>query len=283
MATGRPRFQVDSGFNDSKELLSIPSRQRLAARGAWEAAGCWSCDKLTDGAVPVYILRSLGVTPKLAELLIASTLWIPVDDPTVAASSRDRWTVATGPLTAIQFDNWERWQMTREKWERQVSSDAQRARAYRQRRKQEQPENVTRDADVTECDGDDDRQSSVTRDVTGQRHAVEISRDKRELSRELTAVGSADSPPPLEFPDHCSKHRHDPEPPRCNDCRRVREQNHHVDAIEAETAAAQRATERDRQRNCPTCEGHGHVQVDPTDPDPWAEVRPCPDCRGGAR
>lgn len=283
MATGRPRFQVDSGFNDSKELLSIPSRQRLAARGAWEAAGCWSCDKLTDGLVPVYILRSLGVTPKLAELLIASTLWIPVDDPTVGASSRDRWTVATGPLTVIQFDNWERWQMTRERWERQVGADAQRARAYRQRRKQEQPENVTRDADVTDRDADDDRQSSVTRDDHVQRHAVEISRDKRELSRELTAVGSADSPPPLEFPDHCSKHRHEPEPPRCNDCRRVREQNA-ANARIVDAADALRRNDLMRSRAaCETCEGHGHVQVDPTDPDPWAEVTPCPDCRGGAR
>jgi hypothetical protein len=37
-----PWFYVDDGFSDSKPVLNMPDRHRLAACGLWVLAGSWS-------------------------------------------------------------------------------------------------------------------------------------------------------------------------------------------------------------------------------------------------
>lgn len=295
MADARPRFQVDPAFNDSKELLSIPRRYRLAARGAWEAAGCWSCNKLTDGWVPVSALKAIGVTPLLADYLMDATLWVPgasrVILPSVTRDGDDVdvldvgprpdvWTLHVGPTSVVQFNNWPKWQMTRARWLAGNESAKKRAQDYRKRKKQDKQDDVTRDESTTSrvtqngsATTDDD---TVTHDASHRREEI-----SKWLSRELSAVGSADSPPPpMAFPDHCTKHRHNPEPGGCNDCRRVREQNRYAAQQATAEIAAARTAARQRQLDCTACGGDGFVQVDPDDPDPFADVMPCPVCRG---
>lgn len=263
-----PGFTVDLGFSDSKEVLSIPRRQRAAAIGVWTLCGSWSANKLLDGFVPMEVVRDNGGTPAIVAALYASTLWEP-------AAGRD----------GIQFTNWPRWQRTR------AEVDAYR-KAERDRKAESRGGRATtarRPRDGQMAFDDDDTQAAraavehllnsgnsemSARTETGPGNGVrsehrEPKTENREeiLSRELTAVGSADSPPPLQFPDHCSKHRNDPEPPRCNDCRRVREQNHHADAIEAESAAAHRNREVQRRNDCWDCDPNGLRYSDPNDYD----------------
>ena len=47
-----PHFFVDDAFSDSKEVLAIPARYRLASVGLWTLCGSWSASKLTDGYTP---------------------------------------------------------------------------------------------------------------------------------------------------------------------------------------------------------------------------------------
>lgn len=111
-----PHFFVDDGFSDSKEVLSIPARHRLAAVGLWTLCGAWCMAKLTDGFIPDEALKRLGARPALVDELIAATLWERVPG-------------------GIRFTNWPKWQRTREQVESYRAWDAERKRERRRRGK----------------------------------------------------------------------------------------------------------------------------------------------------
>lgn len=89
-----PGFNVDLGFYDSDEVLSIPRKIRAAAIGVWTLCGSYSANKLTDGYVSAEALRDRGCTPAIRAALIASTLWESAD------------------AGAIWFTRWAKWQRT---------------------------------------------------------------------------------------------------------------------------------------------------------------------------
>src|ERR1700742_1294424 len=64
-----PWFYVDDGFSDSKPVLNMPDRHRLAACGLWVLAGSWSAKEELDGFVPNSKLRQLGVRPPILAAL----------------------------------------------------------------------------------------------------------------------------------------------------------------------------------------------------------------------
>lgn len=109
-----PYFFVDDGFSDSKEVLSIPARHRLAAVGLWTLCGAWSAGKLTNGEVPDEILKRFVKRPGVVDALIESTLWERTEN-------------------GIRFTNWAKWQRTREQVISYRQWEADRKRAQRKR------------------------------------------------------------------------------------------------------------------------------------------------------
>jgi hypothetical protein len=118
MAERRPAgFNVDLGFYDSAEVLSIPRKIRAAAIGVWTLCGAYSANKLTDGYVPAEVLKTLGCTTAIRDALIASTLWEAAD------------------VGAIQFTRWAKWQRTCAEVKAYKEADAERKRVARAARK----------------------------------------------------------------------------------------------------------------------------------------------------
>ena len=110
-----PHFFVDDAFSDSKEVLAIPARHRLAAVGLWSLCGSWSAAKLTDGFVPNDVVKRLGGRPALVDALVdLAKLW--VREP-----------------SGIQFTNWSKWQRTREQVEAYRAAQAEKKRAQREK------------------------------------------------------------------------------------------------------------------------------------------------------
>ncbi|MCX8559799.1 hypothetical protein OS122_02650 [Mycolicibacterium mucogenicum] len=108
-----PHFFVDDAFSDSKEVLAIPARHRLAAVGLWTLCGSWSASKLTDGFIPEEVLKKLGARPVLVDALVdAAQLW-------------------TRELGGIRFTNWSKWQRTREQVEAYRAAQAEKKRKQR--------------------------------------------------------------------------------------------------------------------------------------------------------
>lgn len=114
-----PGFNVDLGFYDSPEVLSIPRKHRAAAVGVWTLCGAYSANKLTDGLVSAEKLRELGCTPAIKEALMATRpepLWVPSNDHP----------------GAIQFTRWTKWQRTRAEVKAYRDADAERKRKARE-------------------------------------------------------------------------------------------------------------------------------------------------------
>ncbi|WP_142926749.1 hypothetical protein [Mycobacterium marinum] len=94
-----PWFYVDDGFSDSKPVLNMPDRYRLAACGLWVLAGSWSAKEETDGLVPGSKLRQLGArAPIIAALTDSGPLSAPL---------------CTRVSDGIQFNSWDKWQPTK--------------------------------------------------------------------------------------------------------------------------------------------------------------------------
>lgn len=108
-----PHFFVDDAFSDSKEVMSIPKRYRLAAVGLWSLCGSWSAAKLTDGFVPDQVLERLGARPVLVDVLV---------DPA------HLWAREVG---GIRFTNWSKWQRTRAQVEAYRAAQAEKKRKQR--------------------------------------------------------------------------------------------------------------------------------------------------------
>lgn len=112
-----PGFNVDLGFYDSDEVLSIPRKIRAAAIGVWTLCGSYSANKLTDGYVSAEALRDRGCTPAIRKAVIASTLWEDVGDG------------------AIRFVKWPKWQRTAAEIKAYRDAEAERKRKAREAKK----------------------------------------------------------------------------------------------------------------------------------------------------
>lgn len=120
-----PGFNVDLGFHNSSEVLSIPRRIRAAAIGVWMLAGSYSADKLQDGYVGAETLKQLGCTPVIRTALM-STLG-PEGEPSPLWVDADRG--------GCQFTRWPKWQRTRAEVKAYREAEAERKRKARDAKK----------------------------------------------------------------------------------------------------------------------------------------------------
>lgn len=107
-----PWFNVDDGFANSRPVLRIPRRYRCAALGLWTLAGSWSAKELTDGLIPDHAIEEFASSPAMAEQLVRAGLWRRVEGG---------W----------QFENWAKYQKTKEQVYAFRAAEAERKRRQR--------------------------------------------------------------------------------------------------------------------------------------------------------
>lgn len=120
-----PGFNVDLGFYDSAEVMSIPRKYRAAAVGVWTLCGAYAAHKMSDGYVSAEALKERGCTPLIRTLLMStknsrglpSPLWVDADEG------------------AIRFTNWKKWQRTAEEIKAYREAEAERKRLEREAKK----------------------------------------------------------------------------------------------------------------------------------------------------
>jgi hypothetical protein len=149
-----PWFYVDDGFSDSKPVLDMPDRYRLAACGLWTLAGSWSAKEELDGFVPDSKLKTLGARPPI---LAALTEPGPMSAP-----------LCVRVEGGIQFNSWGKWQKTRADLKEKRREDAERQRAWREAHPDaKKPSKVRGRNALTSADANSSqRDMPVTEDVT---------------------------------------------------------------------------------------------------------------------
>lgn len=300
-----PGFNVDLGFYDSDEVLSIPRKTRAAAIGVWTLCGSYSANKLTDGYVSAEALKDRGCTPAIRAALLATTK--------ADGSPSPLWIDAGAG--AIQFTGWPKWQRTAAEVKAFRSAEAERKRTAREAKKTGRgrqvdatcaPDAAHVDAtyapgeahvpgDMTDTSpGHDSTGNSVSsrngktsgRTSAGQTPPVrpEDGDPKTETETEtktekrtgvtngvsVQTVGGQEPHTPSKF---CDKHPHGYRG-RCGDCGNARtafrEWQAAQDVHEQTVAASQRAarqSERDATLACPDCDPNGFCYADPDDPE----------------
>ncbi len=77
-------FRVDDGFNEHPKVLAL-GRVRLPAVGLWTQCGIWCARNLTDGYVPMRVVREHDPKLRYAPRLVEVGLWVPVAPADVPA------------------------------------------------------------------------------------------------------------------------------------------------------------------------------------------------------
>lgn len=103
-----PWFKVDDTFPFHAKVIEAGN----SAVGLWVRAGAWSMQQLTDGFVPVHMIRQLG-TLRDARRLVEAGLWTEKDDGFV-------------------FHEWEQRQPSRAKVQADRDASAARLRRWRE-------------------------------------------------------------------------------------------------------------------------------------------------------
>ena len=65
-------FRIDDEFHSHPKVTAAGN----AATGLWVRGGAWSAHYLTDGFVPLEVIRSMGRTSEI-DRAIAARLWVP--------------------------------------------------------------------------------------------------------------------------------------------------------------------------------------------------------------
>lgn len=107
-------FKVDDHLYSHPKWITLPK----GARGLWVTAGSWSAGQLLDGFIPEAVLPVLGGTPGEAKALVSVGLW---------REAKGGW----------EFHDWDTYQPTRKAVMDKRAKDAERLRAWRERRDSE--------------------------------------------------------------------------------------------------------------------------------------------------
>lgn len=108
-----PWFKVDDGFHGHPKVMDLS----LEAVGLWTLAGTWCANYLTDGEIPMKVIKRLGGAKKHAKELVVSGLW-------------------TEKAPEIyQFCGWNEYQPTKNDVEAEREAARERMREHRAKRK----------------------------------------------------------------------------------------------------------------------------------------------------
>lgn len=260
-----PGFNVDLGFYDSDEVLSIPRRIRVAAVGVWTLCGSYSANKLTDGYVSAEVLKQQGCTPAIRTALMSTTRADRTPSPL--------WVDAGNG--AVQFTRWQKWQRTSA--EVKAYRDAE---AERKRKSREAKQNGATSTDSKMSGRTSAGQSTSVRPEDGDPKTKTETETKTETKTETTTGvtnGVSVQPVPADtthtpLPEFCPRHPHGTTE-RCGDCANIRKANNV--RLRAEEQAAQhraldavnaRQAELAQRTECPDCDPAGWLLDDSGEP-----------------
>lgn len=231
-----PWFNVDDGFANSKPVLRIPRRYRCAAIGLWTLAGSWSAKELTDGFIPDHAIEEFASTPAMAELLVRADLWRKVEGG---------W----------QFENWSKYQKTKEQVYAFRAAEAERKRKQRSGGKPpggggvSHPDSGRTDAAVPPGSDAPSGQPLPTPLPTPKPSSVETSRGG------VTQVNANDPRP------ECHEHQTNHTGP-CRACKRRQDWDDRHEGEALRTQLEEKRRLREIALNCPRCQGTNTYQVD---------------------
>ena len=252
-----PWFYVDDGFSDSKPVMAMPDRHRLAACGLWVLAGSWSAKEETDGFVPDAKLRQLRSRPNLIDVLTESS---PTSDG-----------LCTKVVGGIQFNSWSKWQKTRAELVEKRHEAAERQRNSRCGKRKGRNAVTSSDSEMSQCDSrvtDSVTEESVTHPVTRDPHArarrPDPTRPDPTRSSSGYLSGGVAQVAATEPPLRCSRHMNHDNPPNCIACRDARVANEAWHAGELDRRRQARAAAVAIADNCPIC--HGTKWIPDTEP-----------------
>jgi hypothetical protein len=140
-----PWFKVDDSFDSHPKVVTAG----LRSIGLWVKAGPWCARLLTDGFVPVHMLRVWGATKRDAAGLVSAGLWDAVEG-------------------GYQFHDWHEYQPTSSQVKDQRKATAERVARWRNKHKgdgQDDPNDGARNG-VTHGDGNGVTGALVTPLVT---------------------------------------------------------------------------------------------------------------------
>lgn len=246
-----PWFYVDDGFSDSKPVLNMPARHRLAACGLWVLAGSWSAKEETDGRVPEAKLKQLGARPALIDVLTTESEF---GTPLWSRVGRE-----------VTFNSWAKWQKTRAENEARRQRESEKKATWRAAKKGRNYVATSGDTGVSTGDNMVDSEGNEMGVSTGDTPGVSTgeslypdptrpdpSTSIETFSGEVTKVDAREPRPT------CPRHPlENAKNERCPDCRRRRE----WDESEAARVKADQLTERRNRRtaidNCGLCDQNG--------------------------
>lgn len=240
-----PWFYVDDGFSDSKPVMDMPARHRLAACGLWVLAGSWSAKEETDGLVPNSKLKQLGARDSLIETL---TGFGPMSAPL--------WDQVEG---GVQFKSWSKWQRTRAELIEKRREAAERQRQSRSRKVKGRNAVTSSNDELSQCDSHVTEELS-TGDVTRDSH-VTLTHARADPTRPdptlipLVDLGggvtqvAATGPRP-----ECHEHTENYDGP-CRKCKRRREWDEANAGVVAAAEVDRKRALKALRENCPRCHG----------------------------
>lgn len=110
-------FRIDDHLYSHPKWLGLSK----GARALWVTSGSWCAGQLLDGNVPKSVLPMLGGTPREAAELVSAGLW---------RESANGW----------RFHDWQAYQPTRKAVMEKRAKDAERIRAWREKKDAEREE-----------------------------------------------------------------------------------------------------------------------------------------------
>lgn len=232
-----PWFKVDDGFFSSRQMLSIPPRYRTRSAGLWVLAGAWSAKELTDGFVPIGLLRDLYASPAVAEQLVSAGLWERAEG-------------------GFNFVGWDKFQFTKSRVMEHRQNENERKRKARER------------SETLKAQRDDQGIVDNVR-PEGER----IPAGFRPVSHLDSALPDQTRPDPLPITTYvkgdvtsvgprCPRHIDDPDPPPCGACADARRANDTAKQIQDSERASQRAANRAAIDDCSLCDDRGLIETE---------------------
>lgn len=240
-----PWFYVDDGFSDSKPVMDMPARHRLAACGLWVLAGSWAAKEETDGRVPEAKLKQLGARDSLVDVLtneseFGTPLWSRVG-------------------REVQFNSWAKWQRTRAELIEKRREAAERQRQSRSRKVKGRNAVTSTDDELSQCDShvtDDGTEGDVTRDshVTLTHARADPTRPDPTLIPLVDLGGGVTQVAPTGPRPECHEHTENYNGP-CRKCKRRREWDEANRGVVAAAEVDRKRALKALRENCPRCHG----------------------------
>ncbi|MFI9506983.1 hypothetical protein [Nocardia sp. NPDC052566] len=217
-----PWFQVDDQLGFHPKAIAAGN----AAMGLWVRAGSWSMQQLTEGYIPIAIVRGLGSSAQ-AKKLVDVGLWVTADG-------------------GYRFHGWGERQMSKAEIE-----DRRRKRAEAGRKGGQISGRLRQQKAQALASPPAEASASVRAKQTPKRNPTPV--PGPDLGKASGGAAAAFEPPAR----RCPQHRTHSAPPPCGACADARRHRERWDALHSSDIRADAVQRRDAARRCSMCDDAG--------------------------